>query len=132
VQEREDCVDEVDDAARLADHDGCANAYAEYVSCYVSEGTCQDGIWTSPGCTTMGGALRSCSQRAATFVRTTCTEARDKYSSCGLSGGGSVACTKDAECVALCSLGASCEDLTNPTPGSRYETCVNACFEVTP
>ena len=38
MEERDDCVDDVEDAARLADHDGCADGYAEYVSCYVAEG----------------------------------------------------------------------------------------------
>ncbi len=132
MRESEDCIDEVDDAARLADHDGCAEAYAEYVSCYVSEGTCQEGAWSTSSCTERGSALRSCSQRAATFVKTVCQEERDKFSSCGLSGGGSSPCTKDAECVALCSLAASCAELANPMPGGPYATCAIACANPTP
>ena len=132
MQEREDCVDDVEDAARLADHDGCADGYAEYVSCYVSEGTCEDGVWITSACASLGTALRSCSGRAATFVKSVCDEARDKLAGCGLSGGGPTPCSKDAECVALCSLARSCDELVNAFPGSPYVTCVNACYASTP
>lgn len=132
MRESEDCIDEVDDAERLADHEGCTEAYAEYVSCYVSEGTCKEGAWIASSCTERGSALRSCSQRAATFVKTACEEERHKFSSCNLSGGGSSPCTKDAECVAFCSLAASCEELGNPTPDGPYATCAIACANPTP
>jgi len=128
-RERDDCVDDVDDAERLADFDGCADVYAEYVDCYVSEGFCSEKkAWVSgPSCIAKGTALRACSTRAAKFVKTACQEERDKFTSCGLSGGGSDPCTPDAECVALCSLAASCSDLTNPQTHTVYVDCVLAC-----
>jgi hypothetical protein len=132
-RETEECNDDVDDAERLADHDGCAEAYAAYVSCYVSEGTCEDGAWRAASCIERGSALRSCSGRAATFVKTACEEERDKFTSCGMSGGGGgSSCSTFEECRALCALAVSCEELVNQPPGGAYVSCTIACSNAAP
>jgi len=125
--ERDDCVDDVEDADRLAEFDGCAEAYASYLDCYVNQGTCSSGAWIAMDCSAKATALRDCSTRAARFIRTPCQDEKGKFESCGLSGGGQPTCTPDAECVAYCSLAASCEELANPQNGSTYVDCVLAC-----
>jgi hypothetical protein len=125
--ERADCLDDVEDSERLAEHDGCATEFSDYLSCYADEGTCNNGGWVSSMCTTRGTVLRNCSSRSATFVKTACEEEKDKRASCGLSGGGSDPCAGVDECVAFCALGASCTDLAGVVEGSPYVNCVINC-----
>jgi hypothetical protein len=126
-REREDCADDVEDAERLATFDECATQYAEYLDCYVDEGSCESGGWVTATCAEKARALRGCSRRASAFVKSACEEELTKRESCGLTGGGSDPCTPDAECAAFCSLGASCDELANPQPGSTYAECASAC-----
>jgi hypothetical protein len=127
LREREDCIDDVEDSQRLAEFDQCNDAYSAYVDCYANEGTCTEGTWVTTSCAAQGGTLRACSSRAARWVRSACQEAQDKYASCGLSGGGSSSCTGVDECVALCALTATCDDLANPQTGSPFTDCVLGC-----
>lgn len=126
-RERADCLDDVEDSERLAEFDGCAAEFSEYLRCYTNEGSCNNGGWVTSMCTAEGSALRTCSSRSAKFVRTACQEEKDKRTSCGLSGGGAEPCGGVDECVAFCALGASCEDLESPMEGTTYVDCVIAC-----
>ncbi|WP_281329555.1 hypothetical protein [Polyangium sp. 6x1] len=126
-RETEDCADDVEDAERLAEHDGCANEYSSYLTCYVDEGTCENGAFIVSSCKAAVDALRACSSRSATFIKTACQEERLKRESCGLSGGGGPTCTGGDECAAYCGLKASCEELSDPQPNSSYVNCVVAC-----
>ncbi|MDI1432704.1 hypothetical protein [Polyangium sorediatum] len=128
-RETEDCTDDVEDAERLAEHDGCASMYSVYLTCYVDEGSCENGAFITSSCAAAADALRACSQRSSTFIKTPCQEERAKRESCGLSGGGSSTCTGGDECAAYCGLSASCDDLSNPQPNSPYVNCVIACSE---
>lgn len=125
--ERGDCLDDVEDSERLAEHDGCATEFADYLSCYANEGSCMSGAWVASTCTVKGTALRDCSARSATFVKSACEEEKDKRAACGLTGGGADPCTGADECTAFCALGASCDDLANPMDGSPYAACVVDC-----
>lgn len=128
-REREDCLDDVEDSERLAEYDGCASYFSDYISCYTNEGSCESGGWVASTCTIQGSALRDCSARSAKFVKTACEEEAAKRAACGLSGGGTVPCGPVDECVAFCALGASCEDLSNPMEGSTYVDCVIGCTD---
>ncbi len=128
-RDREDCADDVEDAERLAEFDGCAAEYSSYVTCYVDEGTCNGGAFIASSCAPKVDTLRGCSSRSATFIKTACQEEREKRASCGLSGGGAVPCSGGDECVAYCALAASCEDLENPQTGTPYVDCAIACSE---
>ncbi|HMY18038.1 MAG TPA: hypothetical protein PKA58_17060, partial [Polyangium sp.] len=125
--ERADCLDDIEDAQRLAEHDGCADAFSTYMSCYVDEGSCSEGAWVSSTCSTMGNTLKDCSARSATFVKSACAQEKDKRASCGLSGGGADPCTGGDECAAYCAVAASCDDLRNTPADSVYVQCVVAC-----
>lgn len=124
-KEREDCVDDVDDAERLADYDGCGTEHDKYVDCYGNKGTCSDGVWVTQSCAEQGTALRTCSTRAAKWVRTVCDEANVKLDACGINNGSVSDCTGYSECTALCVLGASCDDILNQQ--SAYLDCVFGC-----
>jgi|GEM_PF-3257361 hypothetical protein len=126
-RETEDCLDDVEDSERLAEFDGCDSKFSDYISCYTSEGECQSGAWVASTCSSKGSVLRECSSRAAVFVKTACEEEKDKRASCGLSGGGTNPCESVDECVAFCALGASCDELANPTENSTYVNCVIGC-----
>jgi len=128
-REREDCTDDTEDAERLAEHDGCASEYSSYVTCFVDDGTCNNGAFISSACGPERDALRGCSSRSATFIKTPCQEERLKRESCGLSGGGASPCAGADECAAYCALAASCDDLSNPQPDSTYVNCVVACSD---
>ncbi len=125
--ERADCLDDIEDAQRLAEHDGCADAFSTYMSCYVDEGSCSEGAWVSSTCSTMGNTLKDCSARSATFVKSACAQEKDKRTACGLSGGGADPCTGGDECAAYCAVAASCDDLRNTPADSVYVQCVVAC-----
>jgi hypothetical protein len=122
----EDCVDDVEDNQRLAEHEGCGAEYSDYTSCYVSEGTCTNSLWVASSCEAKGDALKACSSRAGTIVKGVCEHARDKLVSCGLSGSG-VNCAGEGECYARCTAGATCDQLMNPQSGDPYTACVVAC-----
>lgn len=124
--ERADCLDDVEDSQRLAEHDNCALELSNYVDCYAREGVCTNGAWLVSTCTVKGTALRDCSSRSATFVKTACEEEVDKRASCGLSGGGTGPCGSTDECAALCALVAPCDELKDPE-GSSYGNCVYDC-----
>lgn len=124
--ERGDCLDDVDDAQRLAEHDGCTSKFDDYMSCYADTGTCVSGAWIASTCTIKGSALRDCSERSAKFVKTACEEEIDKRASCGLTGGGTGPCGPGDECAAFCALQAPCEELVNPS-GTNYSNCVSDC-----
>lgn len=124
--ERADCLDDVEDSERLAEHDGCALEFSDYTDCYAGEGTCTNGAWLASTCTAKGTALRDCSSRSSTFVKTACQEEINKRTSCGLSGGGTGFCGSIDECAALCALAAPCAELENPE-GSKYSNCVFDC-----
>lgn len=126
-REREDCLDDIDDSQRLAEHDGCATEFAEYLNCYANEGTCTIGAWIASTCTAKGSSLRSCSLRSASFVKTACEEEKEKRAACGVGGGGADPCTGADECTAFCALSATCSDFTNPQPNSTYVNCVINC-----
>ncbi|HVK64692.1 MAG TPA: hypothetical protein VM694_09465 [Polyangium sp.] len=126
-RETEDCTDDVEDAERLAEHDSCANEYSVYLTCYVDEGSCENGAFITSSCAAAADALRACSQRSSTFIKTACQEERAKRESCGLSGGGASPCAGGDECAAYCGLSATCDDLSNPQPNSPYVNCVIAC-----
>ena len=126
-RERADCLDDVEDAQRLAEHDGCAEPYSAYLACYTSEGSCVDGAWAASMCMDEGNAMRTCSFRAATFIKSACDDEQDKRAACGLSGGGSDPCLGADECAAACALAASCDELAAPTPDSTYSLCVVDC-----
>lgn len=126
-REREDCVDDVEDSARLADHDECGDAFSAYVDCYANEGVCTDGVWSSASCAHEASALRACSSRAALWVRSACQEAAGKLEACGLSVGNPSTCDSNQECVAYCTLSATCDDVLNPQAGSPFTNCANAC-----
>jgi hypothetical protein len=125
--ERADCLDDIEDSQRLAEHDGCADAFSTYMSCYADEGSCSEGAWVSSTCTQKGNALRTCSGRVATFVKTVCAEEKDKRTSCGLGGGGADPCAGVDECAAICSVAATCDELVNTPPESTYVNCVLTC-----
>lgn len=131
-REREDCTDDVEDAERLAEHEGCAAAYSSYVTCYVDEGVCSNGAFISSSCADEADALRACSLKSATFIKTPCQEERAKRQSCGLSGGGDTPCEGGDACAAYCALAASCEELTDPQPDSTYVNCVIGCSSANP
>ncbi|MDC3955694.1 hypothetical protein [Polyangium jinanense] len=126
-RETEDCTDDVEDAERLAEHDGCAAEYSNFITCYVDEGTCTNGAFITSSCAAAADALRGCSNRSAAFIKTACQEERAKRESCGLNGGGASPCTGGDECAAYCALSASCDDLSNPQPDTPYVNCVVAC-----
>lgn len=126
-RERADCLDDVEDAERLSTHDGCADAFAAYLQCYANEGSCTNGGWIASSCSDEGSALRACSDRSATFVKTACAEEKDKREACGLTGGGADPCAGADECTAFCALAASCEDLANPPEDSTYVNCIVDC-----
>ncbi|HRI68835.1 MAG TPA: hypothetical protein PK156_31615 [Polyangium sp.] len=126
-RERADCLDDVEDAQRLAEHDGCATQLSSYLACYVGEGSCNSGAWAASSCLDEGTAMRTCSSRAATFIKSACEEEQDKRAACGLGGGGSESCFGAEECAALCALGASCNDLESTPPDSTYSLCVVDC-----
>jgi len=126
-RERADCLDDVEDAERLATHDGCADQFATYMQCYANEGSCTNGGWVASSCSDEGSALRTCSDRSATFVKTACLEEKEKRAACGLTGGGVDPCTGADECAAFCALGASCQELTSPTENSVYVNCIIDC-----
>lgn len=126
-QERADCLDDIEDSERLADHDGCATEFSDYLGCYANDGTCSNGTWIAANCTAKGSVLRDCSSRAAVFVRTACEEEKDKRASCGLGGGGAQPCGGVDECFAFCALAATCDDLQNPQSGSTYDNCIISC-----
>lgn len=126
-RERADCLDDVEDAERLSTHDGCAEAFAAYLQCYANEGSCTNGGWIASTCSDESSALRACSDRSATFVKTACAEEKDKREACGLTGGGADPCAGADECTAFCALAASCEDLENPAEDSTYANCVVDC-----
>jgi hypothetical protein len=125
--ETEDCTDDVEDAERYAEHDGCASEYSAYVNCYVDDGTCSNGAFITSSCAAAADALRTCSSRSATFIKTACQEERAKRESCGLNGGGANPCTGGDECAAYCALSASCEELSDPQTNSAYVNCVIGC-----
>jgi hypothetical protein len=126
-REREDCADDIEDSERLAEHDGCASDFADYISCYTNEGSCMNGAWVTQSCFGKGSVLRNCSSRSATFIKTACEQEAETRAACGLSGGGADPCAGVEECVAFCTLGTSCEELANPTEGSPYVNCVIDC-----
>lgn len=126
-KERENCADDVDDSARLADHDDCGDAFSAYVDCYENEGTCADGVWMSAACASQSSAFRACSLRAARWVRSPCTEAALKITSCGIPSGNPSSCDSVSECAAFCALRASCQELLESMPGSAYVGCVVEC-----
>jgi hypothetical protein len=124
--ERADCLDDVEDSERLAEHDGCATEFSDYLGCYANEGACMSGAWFASTCTVKGSALRDCSSRSAKFVKNACEEEVDKRASCGLSGGGTGPCGSVDECAALCALAAPCNELASPAD-TTYSNCVFEC-----
>jgi hypothetical protein len=130
--ESDDCFDDADDIARLAEHDGCGDAFAAYVSCALDQGTCSDGAWVAPACADEATALKTCSRWSSSFVRSACDEESLKRTACGNSQGSpdpNRPCTGVDACVAACALTpeATCEVLQDPVAEDAYTKCVLKC-----
>jgi hypothetical protein len=126
MRERQDCVDDVEDAERNAANEGCSAQFSDYVTCFAGR-TCSDNGTFTTSCDIQGEALEKCSSLAGKIVRTTCEDARDKFISCGLGGFQVSPCAPQSACVARCALAATCSDLQTQPSNGPFVTCANNC-----
>ena len=58
--EEQECVDDVEDAEKQADDEGCSDQYSEFVSCYADQFECIEGEVDADGCNAEAEAYSKC------------------------------------------------------------------------
>ncbi len=58
--ELSDCIDDVEDAEKKADDEGCTDQYSDYSSCIADQFECRDGKVDADGCGSEGEQLGRC------------------------------------------------------------------------
>ncbi len=58
--EYDDCIDDIEDAQKLADDEGCSAQGDDLLSCVNAEAECRDGDLDADGCSTEQKALQNC------------------------------------------------------------------------
>lgn len=113
-KERDDCTDNLDDAKRAAEHDGCSDQFNDYLSCVNEELECKDDRIEADGCETEAEALGKCSD-GTVVGKNACEKFGDavaaRYDACGvfLESGEPGDCTESLAAQSSCLL--PCVDL---------------------
>ena len=149
---REDCVDTIDDARKLADKEGCAGEFDAVLSCASSELTCKDDKVQVDGCEGESEDLFKCSSKINLGIgKNACEALADKiiakYEGCGIAievgdGSGETQCSaaqeQQARCLTPCIdlLSCKCLDSELISAGectqelaNQYISCVSDCSE---
>lgn len=59
-EEEADCVDDVEDAQKDAEDQGCGDQFSDYLSCYSDQFECRDSKVDADGCNSEGKSLNNC------------------------------------------------------------------------
>lgn len=121
--ENADCVDEIEDAERAAENEGCEDQFDEFITCFDEEIECRSSEIDADGCEAEGKSLANCMDGSVSITGgNPCEQLVNHYESCGfdVGGGGVGECTDDAAELARCLNGQSCDALQD---GSAFSAC---------
>lgn len=89
--EEEDCIDDFEDGAKLAEGEGCSDQFDDLVSCSADELECSDGVASFDGCEVEAEALSDCTDAPISVGGTSCEAANRRivarFEACGLDVG---------------------------------------------
>ncbi len=136
--EKDDCVDNFDDAAKTAEDEGCEDQFDDVVSCSSDELECTDGVASADGCDVELKALADCTEAPIGVGSNSCESANARilarFESCGVDTGDPddsepMECTPDlaqqVACFESCVDIATCEDI-NQSSGPWID-CLTSC-----
>lgn len=58
--ELDDCVDNLEDAEKQADDEGCSDQYGDFAACFADQLECRDGDIDADGCNSEAELLEDC------------------------------------------------------------------------
>jgi hypothetical protein len=139
--ERDDCVDDIDDARKAAEDEGCGEQFDAYTSCASGELTCEDDKVQVDGCDAESEAILECMDAAIPVIgKDRCQAALDrllaKFEECGIEvqtdPSEQPACNpEDAyllECYVPCYEAATCSALDGSGSTDDLSNCLTDCF----
>lgn len=127
--EREDCIDDVEDSLDEADKAGCGGEADDVLSCYSSEFECKSGDRVDlDGCDAEQDAFSECADGSVSIggAGDPCQELYREIEAGGCGGGGEIECSGETEIAARCYL-ATIQDVCSPTEDEleAYQSCVS-------
>jgi len=122
--EHENCIDDFEDAERVAENEGCDDQYEEYLSCFDEEIQCRSSELDVDGCESEAESLSKCLGGNVSIggPLDPCQQLVNKFRGCGfeVADGDDDECTRDAQELASCLNGKSCEQLQD---GTAFPDC---------
>ncbi len=110
--EREDCVDEFDDAQRDADQEECSAEWNDFVACIDEELECDDDRIEADGCDNELEELAECADGEVSFggILSPCGVLKEQ---CGACGEATELCEATVDLVEEVGGNDACQDLLN-------------------
>ena len=120
--ERDDCVDDIEDAEKRAEEAGCEQQFDELVDCMDDQLECRDGRVDADGCESETKDLSECSDGEVGGPSASACDTAVELCG-GTPGEEEVDCTGATLCTAQCIVSASSCDLNNMS----LQQCVSDC-----
>jgi hypothetical protein len=122
------CVEKAEAAQDQATDRGCVPQFEDFIGCFETTVTCEQGPASTSRCTRVGEALRACAGRGNPFA-TVCEEAAQRISEC-IQGTvkPSSTCSPQEACQGACVVAADCDVILGKKSDPAFSDCTIACL----